>query len=212
MPAEFLISPWSGLFWLLAVLVSLAFHEFLHATVAYGLGDQTPKTEGRVTLFPFPHLEPLGFFLLLLFGFGWAKPVRFEPGNLRFRTFGSTLVALSGPLANAVLLLLTIAVARLAQGMLNGPLSVHAQVLIQSFIAINSLLFVFNLIPLPPFDGSKFLLDLLRGMHYEKAYEFLVKNGQYVFIGLLLLDNFLGPGLVGRLLSATVEWATRLTG
>lgn len=209
MPAEFLISPWSPLFWLLAVMVSLAFHEFMHASVAYALGDQTPKSEGRVTLFPFPHLDPLGFFLLLLFGFGWAKPVRFEPGNLRARTFGSTLVALAGPLSNAILLLLTVAVARLVGGL--GATNIHAQIVLQSFIAINSLLFVFNLIPLPPFDGSKFLLDLLRGMHYEKAYEFLAKNGQYVFIALLFLDNFIGPGFISRLLSATVELATKLT-
>lgn len=206
MPVELLFSPWAGVFWLLAVMVALTFHEFMHASVAYALGDQTPKSDGRVTLFPFPHLDPLGFFLLLLFGFGWAKPVRFEPANLKFKTFGSTAVALVGPLANGLLLALTIAVARLVV----AP-SVHLQVLFQSFIAVNSLLLVFNLIPLPPFDGSKFLLDLLRGMRYDRAYEFLVKYGQYILIGVLLLDNFVGSGFISRLLSATVDLATRLT-
>lgn len=205
MPQELLISPWGGLFWIIAVLVALTFHEFMHASVAYGLGDQTPKSDGRVTLFPFPHLDPLGFFLLLLFGFGWARPVRFEPTNLKFKTFGSTAVALVGPFSNGLLLVLTIAIARLVV----AP-SVHLQVLFQSFIAVNSLLLVFNLIPLPPFDGSKFLLDLVRGLHFDRAYGFLIKNGQYVTIGLLLIDSFIGPGLVDRLLGAVGQWASRL--
>ncbi|MEK9159065.1 MAG: site-2 protease family protein [Patescibacteria group bacterium] len=207
MPVEFLISPWGGIFWLMAVTIALTFHEFLHALVAYSLGDQTPKSEGRVTPFPFPHIDPLGFVLLLLFGFGWAKPVRFEPANLRYQTFGPTLVALAGPLANALLLIVTIALAQLLRGLTAGPLSVNAQIFFASLIVANSLLLVVNLIPLPPFDGSKFLLDLLRMLRLNGAYEFLIKNGRYLLVGLLLIDALSGLGIIGRLLSFVTKWA-----
>lgn len=209
MPSEFLISPWGGIFWLVAVMATLTFHEFLHALMAYSLGDQTPKTDGRVTLFPFPHIDPLGFVLILLFGVGWAKPVRFEPTNLRYRTFGSTMVALAGPLANAIFLIMTIAAAKFIVAVSNAPLSLNIRILLQSFIIINSLFLVTNLLPLPPFDGSKFLLDLLQKLHLQATCDFLIKNGQYILIGVLALDALVGPGIIAHLLSATISLASR---
>lgn len=208
MPVEFLISSWGGVLWLMAVTIALTFHEFMHALAAYSLGDQTPKSEGRVTLFPFSHIDPLGFILLLLFGFGWAKPVRFEPANLRYQTFGPTMVALAGPLANALLLVVVIALAQLFRGLTAGPLSANAQIFFASLIVVNSLLLVVNLIPLPPFDGSKFLLDLLRTLRLNGAYEFLIKNGRYLLVGLLLVDALPGLGIISRLLSFVTKWAT----
>ncbi len=209
MPAEFLVSPWSGVFWLLALLVSLSWHEFAHALTAYSLGDQTPKSDGRVTLLPFSHIDPLGFVLFLFFGFGWAKPVKFDPGSLRYRTFGSTLVALAGPVANVVLLFLVIALMKLATGF-GLVVSLNIQVLFLSFVLINSILVIVNVIPLPPFDGSKLLLDVLTKLHLDGINNFLVKNGPYILFGLLFLDGTVGPGLVTRALSALVSLATSI--
>jgi len=210
MPFEFLQSPWGGVFWIIAVIAALTFHEFFHALVAYTLGDQTPKEEGRVTLFPFPHIEPLGFFLLLIFGFGWARPVRFEPENLRNRRFGSTLVAFAGPIANGIFFVLTFAVARLAESFIKGPLPLNLAIFFKSLLVINTLLFVVNFIPLPPFDGSKLLLDLLQIMHFDKIKNFLQINGQYVVIVLLALDSFVGPGLLSHLVFGAISWADKL--
>lgn len=191
---------------MVAVLATLTFHECFHALVAYGLGDQTPKAEGRVTLFPFPHIDPLGLVLILLFGVGWAKPVKFDPASLRFPNFGSTIVALAGPLANATLLVMTVATAKFIIAWTGSPLSLNVSLLLQAFIVINSLFFVINLIPLPPFDGSKFLLDLLQKFNLQAVSEFLIKNGQYIVVGLLAVDAIVGFGVVGRFVGQVTLW------
>lgn len=209
MPVELLFSPWGGVFWMVAIIVALTFHEFCHALVAYSLGDSTPKNEGRVTLFPFPHLDPLGFALLLFFGVGWARPVRFEAANLRLKTFGSTLVALAGPLANVFLLSCTIVIAQLI-GAETLAASVNLTALFSALIIINSLLAAVNLIPLPPFDGSKLLLDLLVDLHLEKLRTGLAQYGQYILIVLLLLDNLVGPGILQGAISWLTDWALDL--
>jgi Zn-dependent protease len=209
MPLAFLVSPWGGVFWLVAVISTVTFHEFFHALVAYGLGDQTPKAEGRVTLFPFPHIDPLGLVLILLFGIGWAKPVRFEPSSLRYPNFGSTAVALAGPLANLILLVITALAAKILIFYTGAPLSLQVSVLFQSFVVINSLFFVVNLIPLPPFDGSKFLLDLLQKLHFQAANDFLIKNGQYIVVGLLAVDALAGFGVVARFVGQVTSWFTQ---
>jgi len=210
MPYEFLQSPWGGVFWIFAVIAALTFHEFFHALVAYSLGDQTPKDEGRVTLFPFPHIDPLGFFLLLFFGFGWAKPVRFEPDNLKSRRFGSTLVAFAGPIANGIFFILTLAAAKLIESFFGGKMPLDAVIFFKSLLVINTLLFVVNFIPLPPFDGSKLLLDLLQIMHLDKIKNFLQINGQYVAVALMALDSFVGPGLISHLVFGAISWADKL--
>lgn len=206
MPQDLLVSSWGGLFWIVAVILALSFHEFMHAFLAYALGDPTPKSEGRVTLFPFPHIDPFGFFLLLFFGVGWARPVRFEAGNLKFKKFGSTLVALSGPLANALLLIVTIAIARLI-GADTIFESANLTALFSAFIIINALLAVVNLIPLPPFDGSKFLFDALSALRLNKLHMLLTNYGQYVLGGLLLFDSLLGFGILERAISAFTGFA-----
>lgn len=206
MPSFFLISPWGAIFWLVASLVSLTFHEFGHALAAYILGDQTPKNDGRLTLLPFPHIDPLGLLLLLLFGVGWAKPVKFDPVRLRYRGFGSTLVALAGPLANLIILAVVIFAGKLAVIWTGVALSVNVILFLESFILINALFLVTNLIPLPPFDGSKLVLDLLQKFNSIKVANFLIKNGQYIFIGILAIDNFVLSGVLMSKLFSAVFW------
>ena len=206
MPSFFLISPWGAIFWLVASLVSLTVHEFGHGLVAYILGDHRPKNEGRLTLLPFSHIDPLGLLLLLLFGVGWAKPVKFDPTSLRYPSFGSTLVALAGPLANLIMLVVVIFVGKIIVISTGVALSVNAGLFLQSFILINALFLVTNLIPLPPFDGSKIVLDLLQKFNSLKIANFLMKNGQYIFIGILVIDNFVFNGVLMSKLFDAVFW------
>lgn len=151
------------IFSLLTLILSITFHEFFHGLAAYRLGDSTAKNAGRLTLNPIKHLDPVGSFLLPLtlylvnspFLFGWAKPVPYNPNNLRDKRFGDAKVAVAGPLANLGLAIFAALLFRLL-----GPASALTYFLLQAII-INVLLALFNLIPLPPLDGSKILAVFL---------------------------------------------------
>ena len=170
-----------------AVLVSITFHEFAHAFVADKLGDDLPRKQGRLTLNPLAHLDPIGFILLLFAGFGWGKPVNTNPYNYK-RTIsmkkGSALVSLAGPLTNFVLaLVFAIIYALLSR--LNGTfwtnynsLGIIIKSMIRLCYTINFGLGVFNLIPLPPLDGSKILVAILP----EKASEWYRLHQDVLYI------------------------------
>jgi Zn-dependent protease len=177
--------------WLLAVaaIVFVAFpvHEFAHAAMAVRLGDPTPARMGRYTLNPLVHIDPLGAILILLVGFGWAKPVQWNPRNIDMDPrLGSILVAAAGPISNLVLAIIGIIVLRF------GPSDILLlNSFMQTFININVLLFVFNLIPIPPLDGSHILFALLPG----DTYRLRMMLSQYGFL-LLFLVIFLMPGII----------------
>lgn len=140
-----------------ALILAATVHEFAHAYVADRLGDPTPRSMGRLTLNPLAHLDPIGTLMILLSRFGWAKPVQINPayfGNWRRDTI---LVAMAGPLANVTLLFLLGLPYKL--GLLDGTLP--AGQLLLTCVYINAMLAVFNLIPVPPLDGSKVLVGLL---------------------------------------------------
>ena len=153
-----------------AIIIAITFHEFAHAFVADKLGDDLPRKQGRLTLNPLKHLDPIGSLMLLFAGFGWGKPVNTNPYNYR-RTIsmkkGSALVALAGPVMNfALALVFAIIYAFLSR--LTGPfwtsynsLGVTIVSMFRLCYTINVGLGVFNLIPLPPLDGSKILIALL---------------------------------------------------
>lgn len=134
-----------------ALLLAITVHEFSHAWVANYLGDPTAKRAGRVTLNPLAHLDPLGTIMLLLVRFGWGKPVPINPNNFKNPRLGSALTALAGPISNFLLANLLALVYRLAS--LNGT---AAGTFIVLAIYLNLVLMVFNLLPVPPLDGSKF--------------------------------------------------------
>ncbi len=149
----------------IAILIfSAIFHEYMHGFAAERLGDPTARQAGRLTLNPIPHLDPVGsiFLPLLLvlsgasFILGWAKPVPYNPYNLRDRKYGDAKVAVAGPLANLILALIFGLVLRFAPFV-----SVTFSTLLASIVYINLLLMVFNLIPIPPLDGSKILSSFL---------------------------------------------------
>lgn len=175
----------------IVLLIAFTIHELAHAVTADYLGDPTPRRMGRITLNPLKHLDPIGTLLLLVAGFGWAKPVMVNPMNMRGNPRTSmAIVAIAGPLSNIVMALLGAIVFRL--GLLDLPTSFPAgnvpslAFILSEFVWINLILAIFNLIPVPPLDGSKILFAILPG---EMVYR-LRPLEQYGFIILMLLIFF----------------------
>lgn len=172
-----------------AILIAITIHEFSHGLAAHMLGDPTPQRQGRLTLNPLPHLDPLGTLMLLVAKFGWAKPVQVNPYYFKGdRQRGMLLVALAGPLSNMVVALLGAILYNLfgAQGYLDG--------FIGALISINVYLALFNLIPVPPLDGSKILLGLLPRRMHDSIYQ-LESYGPIILV-LLIVFNITGRVLV----------------
>ncbi len=183
----------------LCVFLSLSIHEFAHGYAAYKLGDNTAKYMGRLNLKPTSHLDPIGAVCLFLFGFGWAKPVpvnanNFKPGK---RKSGMVITSIAGPAGNLILAfisMLLIRIIALGYGLLLNatggaeiiqlPLSLFVTML-NILISMNISLAVFNLIPIPPLDGSKILNSVLPARIYFK----IMQYEQYGFIILILLLN-----------------------
>lgn len=192
------VNPMELLLTAVALLVAATIHEYAHAYAAVQLGDPTPRWLGRLTLNPLAHLDPLGSLLLLLVGFGWAKPVPVNPRHFQDPRRGVLLVAVAGPLANVCLLALLGAMYRL--GLLWEGGWVGA--LWWRMLYVNAVLAVFNLLPIPPLDGSRILGALLRG-EAEDLYTRLQPYG-----GLFLLA-LLATGWLGPLLRTPVMWLVR---
>jgi Zn-dependent protease len=181
-------------FILLAVplLYSIILHELAHGWVAYRMGDQTAKWQGRLSLNPLKHLDPIGTLMLFIFGFGWAKPVPVNFNNLRDRRRGLIFVSSAGVVANILLAFIAFALYRFFSP---EPSSVAAT-LLYYLAEINIILASFNLIPIPPLDGSKILM----GFTSEKFQYSLLRlepYGFFVIIGLLYIGA-LNP-LIGLL-------------
>ena len=194
------------------LLVGFPIHEFSHALAAYRLGDGTAKLFGRLTVNPIAHFDPLGGVLLAVtflgsggsFGFGWAKPTPVNPMNLQYGRQGEAIVAAAGPLSNLVLAAAAAIPLRylISQPELLADLPMVGQVL-SLFVLINLVLMVFNLIPIPPLDGSKVLFAFLDRRTEYQIRPFLE---QYGFVVLLLLF-FLPPGgsIGGRVLLPIID-------
>ncbi len=176
------------------IFFALPFHEFAHAFTAVKLGDPTPRLEGRYTLNPFVHIDPIGAVLIFLVGFGWARPVRWNPRNIHIDLrLGSILVAIAGPLSNLVLAFLSLLLLRFSSGALGGA----GDQLLSFFAYINVLLFVFNLIPIPPLDGSHVLFALLPSSA-QRAFYGIAQYGTLLLFAVI----FLAP----RLISGPTTW------
>lgn len=172
----------STLIFIAIILVAITVHEFAHAWTADVMGDPTPRFAGRLTLNPIKHIDPIGFIMLLLVRFGWAKPVPINPYNFKNPARGEMIVSLAGPLSNFLLAFLA---ARLLR-FLPYQISMNAvfQSIATDFILINIGLAVFNLLPIPPLDGSH-ILDKFLPEDIKQMFE------QYGF--LILLFIFIYP-------------------
>jgi Zn-dependent protease len=179
---------------LIAVIVGITVHEFSHAAVATLQGDQTARSQGRLTLNPVAHLDPLGSIALLVAGFGWGRPVPITPTRMRNRRFGAVLVGLAGPASNFVLALVSVIALRIADPTAGTGFDVDFSVTLLYFLVlVNIGLGVLNLLPIPPLDGSTLLSALLPPSR-QNIVQFLNQYGIFVLLGLLILaPNFLTP-------------------
>lgn len=190
----------------ITLVIAFTVHEFAHAWSANELGDDTPRNNGRLTLNPIAHIDPLGAILLVAAGFGWAKPVPINPYALERRTpAGTMLVSVAGPLSN--LLLAIIASIPFQMGLLApraaGPLLPTFSSFLMEFIFINLILLFFNLIPLAPLDGEKVLEYFLPPSGRATLYR-LRPYGPMLLMLLIFVGPFLGIDLLGIL----IGWPT----
>ncbi len=184
------------LIWLPAILIGLTFHEYAHGRVAYILGDDTAYLQGRLTLNPLPHIDWLGFFMLIIAHFGWAKPVQVNPVNFNRNITmkqGMMLVSLAGPAMNLLLALAGMIALRILVPLQDNVWAGYVLALLIPLIQINLILAAFNLIPVPPLDGSKILAGLLPDAGTRLMYSL----EQYGPILLLLL---IITGVTGKIL------------
>ena len=160
----------------IAALVALTIHEYAHGYVAYKLGDNTARSLGRLSLNPIKHLDPFGVICMVLFHFGWAKPVPINPGNFKNPRKGFALTAMAGPATNitvgfftAFFYLLCLTYARQTNIAILDSLQINLIRFLSYFFSVNIGLGMFNLIPVPPFDGSRILNVILPDRLYFKV-------------------------------------------
>ena len=189
-----------------AVLLGLTVHELAHAWVAVWLGDDTPRRMGRLSLNPIKHIDPVGAILLLIAGFGWAKPVIIDRDQLRHPTRDDLLISVAGPFSNfvlaALLALLLRPIVMVGWTRIPGSLDAIFTTFV-AFIWINIGLGVFNLLPIPPLDGSHIVSSLL-DRHNPKAAAAYRRIGSYALLAVILLDRVSDADLlpIGRVVQA----------
>jgi len=176
-----------------AILIALTFHEYAHGRAADWLGDDTPYYQGHLTLNPLPHIDWVGFFMLMFFHFGWAKPVQVNPYKFKNISVkkGMMLVSLAGPMMNILLACVGMIALRWLNfdprmGIYSGSMPELIQMLVP-LVQINIILAVFNLIPVPPLDGSKILAGLLPDAGAQKIYN-LEPYGPLLLLLLIFTD------------------------
>jgi len=166
--------------WAIALLIAITIHEFSHALAADKLGDPTASLAGRISLNPLKHLDPIGTLMLLVFHFGWGKPVPFDPFNLRHPKRDSALISLAGPASNLIL-------AAICSILLKTlPISFIGSIILIPVIIMNVNLAIFNLLPIPPLDGAKILYGFLPKGWADEYNDFMRSYGTILLILLIL--------------------------
>lgn len=179
-----------SIFSIITLIIAITVHEFAHSFTADQLGDPTPRASGRLTLNPLAHLDPIGSLMLILAGFGWGKPVPIDSLNFQNPKRDQLLVSLSGPTSNLILAVLTAILSR----------AIGLSPFLLTFISINIAIAIFNLLPIPPLDGSHILFGLLpedQSIAWQQAL------GSYGPILLIILFILPVPG--GNLLSSIIS-------
>ena len=202
-----------------ALVTAVTIHEFSHASVASGLGDNTARRLGRLSLNPMRHLDPGGAIMMFIAGFGWGKPVPVDTSQLSRGHTDTALVAAAGPLSNLILAFLLaipfkagllvpagLSLDRVAHVMTGGLSDCVADIL-AVIIFFNLLLGVFNLVPLAPLDGSRVMAGFVPREH-AASYIRLQRNGPALLVAIILLDYALGLGILWRIIGPVVRTLT----
>lgn len=191
------------------VLIAITFHEFAHGYAAYKLGDDTAKRQGRLSLNPFAHIDPIGMLLLLVAGFGWGKPVEVDPRNYTRKISmekAEAIVSFAGPLMNIILAfvftIIYFAIYKFSNvTFLNSTVGNIIMSMVLYTISVNVGLGIFNLIPLPPLDGSKIIMPFLS----PKAKEFFTNNEQTFYIIFIIIWV---TGIAGKIILPAISGIT----
>jgi len=185
------------------ILLGFSLHEYAHAQVAVWLGDHTPRHQGRLSLNPLVHIDYIGFLMIIFAGFGWAKPVQIDPRNFKNPDRDEILVSVAGPLMNLFIaftfILLMKAVYFIPSTLISDGIYHSIMEVFNHTVWINIVLFVFNLLPIPPLDGSHIFFGLLRlkqnGWYYQ-----IQSKGHFILLLLIItnvLDKVISPPIVG---------------
>lgn len=204
-------TPLFGLAWIVAIILALTVHEFAHALVGTWRGDRTAEQMGRLTLNPLAHLDPVGTLMLLFVGFGWAKPVPFDPRNLENPAWDGVAIALAGPLSNLFLAAIgAVAYRNLAElSFAEGSL---LPVFLLLLIFTNLLLLFFNLIPIPPLDGSKVIDAVLYRSAFERVGVWLHIYGPRILLGLVIISLLTNINIFGFIQVPAILACDEMTG
>ena len=173
------------------IIIGLSFHEFAHAWMSDKLGDPTPRRQGRVTVNPLAHIDPIGFLALLLVGFGWGKPVQIDPGYYKHRRRDEFLVSIAGVTMNLLLAIIFSIPARWMvkafSGVAASDLVYNIYLMLFYIASINIVLMIFNLIPCPPLDGWGIITQIFRLDRYSWWYK-VYQYGTWILLALIIFN------------------------
>ena len=201
---------WTNMLYSLpGVIIGLTVHEFSHAFVAAKLGDDTARAQGRITLNPFYHIDPIGMIFILFAGFGWAKPVQFDIRKLKSPKRDRILIALAGPLSNLILGILFLFIIKLFFAFSYSLPDMVYEILLRLLFyisVINLGLFIFNMLPIPPLDGSHvFLSGLNLSSEVERN---ITKYGTLALFIIIIIENRSGIDLIP--ISTFTNWIVNI--
>ncbi len=197
------------------IVLGLTVHEYMHAKVAYLLGDSTAKDQGRVTLNPIPHIDIFGFIFIILAGFGWAKPVQIDQRALKNPRRDEMLISVAGPLSNLALgLLCTLLIKEISTFYPNPDNHFYTSLMniILYAVFINYGLFVFNMLPIPPLDGSHLLFNTIKIK--EETEHAIFKYGTLILFAIIIIQNQTNLDILplGRVINFMVRKSFSLVG
>lgn len=196
-------NPLLFIIWAFGLILAISIHEYAHALIADRLGDPTPRSQGRLTIDPRAHLDPLGTLALLFLGFGWGKPVMFDPYNLRNPRRDGALIAIAGPISNLLLATFLALILRFT------ALPDIFLAIISILIGMNITLAIFNLVPIFPLDGEKILGGILPTELYIEFATIMRQYGTIILI-LMLLPIAGGSSPISALISPIISFVTNL--
>jgi Zn-dependent protease len=200
------------LYYLPGVILGLTVHEFFHAFASWKLGDNTAKEQGRLTLNPIKHIDIIGLLFIIFAGFGWAKPVQFSPENLKHLRRDKAIIAAAGPLSNfalGVILALSIRFLfyfHISNDLEFGEIAFHSFLILYSAASVNFGLFIFNLLPIPPLDGSHIVFSGLN-LGYSTE-EKIRKIGMPVLFLIIIVQNYFDITIIP--ITHAINWLMNL--